>query len=192
MSACLVAACRSLRATGRVDVVSLALHAMVLFVPHRGTVSLYPTGTPSLRRSERTPYHARFARRIALAGASSSLFGVGASSCGVSASSSSGSGLGVSCAGVMVRGGSPGPSSSYGALSERAAVRVAGRMVRSAAVFWGAGACGCFFAETRSVCSRVLSAVWSGPVRMRGQRFCVLTDTDPANTGFSRDLSIGG
>ena len=47
---------------------------------HRGTASLYPTGTPSLRRSERTPCHARFARRIALAGASSSLFGVGASS----------------------------------------------------------------------------------------------------------------
>ena len=45
------------------------------------------------------------------------------------------------------------------------------------AVFWGAGAWGCFFAETRSVCSRVASAVWSGSVRMRGQRFCVFDPT---------------
>ena len=166
----------------------------MLFLLHRSTVSLYPTGTPSLRRSERTPCHARFARRIALAGAASSFFGVGASSCGVSASSSSGSGLGVSWAGVMASSsGCPEPTSSYGALSERAAVRVAGRMERSAAVFWGAGAWGCFFAEKRSVCSRVLSAVWSGSVRMRGQRFCVLTDADPAArvkywiTGFAVD-----
>ena len=52
---------------------------------------------------------------------------------------------------------------------------------------------GRFFAETRSVCSRVLSAVWLGPVRMRRQRFCVLTDTDPTPrvkfliTGFAVD-----
>ena len=32
--------------------------------------------------------------------------------------------------------------------------RVARRMTPSTAVFWGAGACGCFFAEKRSVCSR--------------------------------------
>ena len=75
--------------------------ALMLFLLHRSTVSLYPTGTPSLRRLKRTPCHARFARRIVLAGAASSFFGVGASSCGVSASSSSGSGLGVSWAGVM-------------------------------------------------------------------------------------------
>ena len=63
-----------------------------------------------------------------------------------------------------------------------------GRMERSTAVFWGAGACGCFFAETRSVCSRVLSAVWLGPVRMRRQRFCVLTDAagQIPNHGFCR------
>ena len=48
------------------------------------------------------------------------------------------------------------------------------------AVYWVWVGMSRFVAQTRSVCSRVLSAVWSGPVRMRGQRFCVLTDTDPA------------
>ena len=95
---------------------------MVLFLLHRGTASLYPTGTPSPRSLKRTPCHARFARRIVLAGAASSFFGVGASSCGVSASSSSGSGLGMSWAGVMASSsGSPGPSSSHAASAERAA-----------------------------------------------------------------------
>jgi len=89
---------------------------------------------------------------------------------------------------MLVSSGCPEPTSSYGALSERAAVRVAGRMERSAAVFWGAGGDGRFFAEKCSVCSRVLSAVWSRPVRMRGQRFCVfdptLTRRGGSNTGI--------
>ena len=78
----------------------------------------------------------------------------------------------MSCAGVI---GCPEATSSHVDLPELAAAnkstRVARRLTPSTAVFWGAGAWGRFFAETRSVYSRVLSAVWSGPVRMRGQRF---------------------
>ena len=68
--------------------------ASMLFLLHRSTVSLYhrnaiaatlegrlpATARSPPRRSKRTPCHARFARRIVLAGAASSFFGVGASS----------------------------------------------------------------------------------------------------------------
>ena len=67
---------------GEVDARGFAGRRRVGACERRAASMLYlsRTGTPSLRRSERTPCHARFARRIALAGASSSLFGVGASS----------------------------------------------------------------------------------------------------------------
>ena len=62
------------------------------------------------------------------------------------------------------------------------------------AVYWVWVGMSRFVAQTRPVCSRVASAVWSASVRMRGQRFWRFDrHTDPAArvkyriTGFSFD-----
>ena len=199
MSACLVAACRSLRGTGsrRCYTPPLPRHIIIsspprhrLSIPHRNAIAATlekDAVSRTLRSSD------RFGGRRVFFSWRRRVVGVAGGRClrrfGVV--------LVRERVGGELRGGHgcPGPSRSHVAPPERAAVRVAGRMERSAAVFWGAGACGCFFAEKRSVCSRVLSAVWSGPVRMRGQRFCVFDPTltlRGVNTGFLNVENIGG
>ena len=167
MSACLVAACRSLRATCRVDAVSTPPQHRIS-IPHRNAIAATlekDAVSRTLRSSDR--FGGRRVFFFWCRGVVLRRFGV------VLVRERVGGELGGGH-------GCPGPSSSHGAPSERAAVRVAGRMERSTAVFWGAGAWGRFFAEKRSVCSRVLSAVWSGPFRMRGQRFFVFDPTRAA------------
>ena len=171
MWVCWVAACRSLRATGRVDVVSTAPQHR-LSIPHRNAIAATlekDAVSRTLRSSD------RFGGRRVFFFWRRRVLGVAGGGClrrfrVVLVRERVGGELGGGH-------GARGQPTPVVASAERAAVnkstRVARRMTPSTAVFWGAGGDGCFFAQMRSVCSRVASAVWSGPVRMRGQRFCV-------------------